>query len=66
MADLSMTISGEALDILDRLASAKNKTVNEVLGDAVALEQFVAEVKVGGGRLFVMDQNGKLREVALP
>ncbi len=63
---LSVTISGDALDSLEKLAEAKGKTVDQVLGDAVALEQFVTTTKAAGGRLYVMDDKGNLREVAVP
>ncbi|MHB8575016.1 MAG: hypothetical protein ACYDCQ_06745 [Dehalococcoidia bacterium] len=54
--------SHAAYETLQRLAREKSKTVGEILGEALALEQFAAEIRGQGGRVLT-ERNGKFNEV---
>ena len=61
---VNANFSGEAYEILQTLAKQKGKTISEILRDAVALEKWIEDTKVEGGRILV-ERNGKISEVVI-
>lgn len=59
---VDLTISGDALDALVRIARDEGKTLSDVVRDAIALKERAAEARREGGRVLI-ERRGKLREM---
>ncbi len=60
---VNVNFSDDAYETLKEIARNRNKTISEVLRDAIALEQWYEETKREGGRVIVELQDGREREV---
>jgi uncharacterized protein (DUF1778 family) len=60
---IDLRIEGEAAEEINDLARASGESVTDFVGDAVATKKWVDEA-VRGGRLFIMEDDGRLREVS--
>jgi hypothetical protein len=60
---VNVNFSDDAYNALREIASSRDKTISEVLRDAIALEQWYEETKREGGRIIVERQDGREREV---
>jgi predicted transcriptional regulator len=63
---VNVNFSDEAYRALKELARSKDKTISEVLRDAIALEQWYEDTKQEGGRVIVELKDGRVREVVRP
>ena len=60
---VNVNFSDDAYQALKEIARRRDKTISEVLRDAIALEQWYEETKQEGGRVIVELQDGREREV---
>lgn len=60
---VNVNFSDDAYEALKEIARNRDKTISEVLRDAIALEQWYEETKREGGRVIVELQDGREREV---
>lgn len=60
---VNVNFSDDAYEALKEIARSRDKTISEVLRDAIALEQWYEETKREGGRVIVELQDGREREV---
>lgn len=60
---VNVNVSDDTYKTLKEIARSKDKTISEVLRDAIALEQWYEDTKREGGRLIVELQDGRVREV---
>ena len=61
---VNVTFSDPIYGALSDLAETKNKSMAEVLRDAIALEKWFAETTKAGGRVLV-ERDGKTIEIVL-
>lgn len=61
---VNVNFSESVYRALEELATRKNKSMAEVLRDAVALEKWVQDARDEGARILV-ERNGKTRELVL-
>lgn len=59
---ISVTISGDALDQLESIATERHVSKAEVLRGALALESLYVKTKRNHGELLI-EQNGKLHQI---
>lgn len=60
---VNVNFSEEAWRTLRDLAERKNKTISDVIRDAIALEVWFHEATTDGGRVLVERDSGRVREV---
>jgi hypothetical protein len=60
---VSINFSDGALDTLEKLAREKSKSMSDVLGDAIALENYVMEAIKEGSHIFIERPDGRVREL---
>ena len=60
---VNVNFSDDAYKTLKEIASSRDKTISEVLRDAIALERWYEETKREGGRVIVERRDGREREV---
>jgi predicted transcriptional regulator len=63
---VNVNFSDDAYNALREIASSRDKTISEVLRDAIALEQWYESTKQEGGRVIVELEDGRVREVVRP
>jgi predicted transcriptional regulator len=63
---VNVNFSDDAYKTLKEIASSRDKTISEVLRDAIALEQWYESTKQEGGRVIVELEDGRVREVVRP
>jgi predicted transcriptional regulator len=63
---VNVNFSDDAYRALKEIASSRDKTISEVLRDAIALEQWYESTKQEGGRVIVELEDGRVREVVRP
>jgi predicted transcriptional regulator len=63
---VNVNFSDDAYQALKEIARNRDKTISEVLRDAIALEQWYEDTKREGGRVIVELQDGRVREVVRP
>jgi predicted transcriptional regulator len=63
---VNVNFSDDAYEALKDIARSRDKTISEVLRDAIALEQWYQDTKREGGRVIVELQDGRVREVVRP
>ncbi len=63
---VNVNFSDDAYETLKEIARSRDKTISEVLRDAIALEQWYQDTKREGGRVIVELQDGRSREVVRP
>lgn len=56
----------EAYEVLAEIARRKDRSISDVLRDAVALEKWYEDTKREGGRVLVERDDGQLREIVRP
>jgi hypothetical protein len=61
--DLTITISGEALDALLELAGREKLTLSDVLARAIAVEKAVADAKAEGRKVFIEPKGDRPTEL---
>jgi hypothetical protein len=59
---VNVNFSDSAYKALEELARSQEKTMAEVLRDAIALEKWFQDTHEGGGRVIV-EENGRSREI---
>lgn len=59
---IRVIFSDQAFETLDEMAKRKNKTISEVIRDAVGLERWMDETREQGGHILV-ERSGTVREV---
>jgi hypothetical protein len=60
---INVNFSESAYNALEELAQAQDKSMSEVLRDAIALEKWFYETHEDGGRVLVEDKGGRSREI---
>lgn len=63
---VNVNFSDEAYKELTEMARRRNKTLSDVLRDALALEKWYEEAKEEGSKVLVERKNGRMREVLRP
>ncbi len=65
VADEEVTISftAEVYQMLEEIARKKNKTVTEVVEEAIGLERWYTKTREEGGRIIVEKSNGDKWEI---
>jgi hypothetical protein len=63
---VNVNFSDDAYAALRELARSRDKSISEVLRDAIALEQWYESTKREGGRVIVELEDGRVREVVRP
>jgi predicted transcriptional regulator len=63
---VNVNFSDDAYNTLKEIAHSRDKTISEVLRDAIALEQWYESTKQEGGRVIVELEDGRVREVVRP
>jgi hypothetical protein len=63
---VNVNFSDDAYNVLKEIADSRDKTISEVLRDAIALEQWYESTKREGGRVIVELEDGRVREVVRP
>lgn len=63
---VNVNFSDDAYETLKEIARSRDKTISEVLRDAIALERWYENTKQEGGRVIVELQDGRVREVVRP
>jgi predicted transcriptional regulator len=63
---VNVNFSDDAYEALKEIAHNRDKTISEVLRDAIALEQWYEDTKREGGRVLVEREDGQLREIVRP
>ena len=63
---VNVNFSDDAYNTLKEIASSRDKTISEVLRDAIALERWYESTKQEGGRVIVELEDGRVREVVRP
>ena len=59
---VNVNFSDNAYKALEELARAKDKSMSDVLRDAIALEKWFHETHSNGGRVIV-EENGRSKEI---
>lgn len=62
---VNVDFSDKAYEALKSLADRKDKTMSEVLRDAIALEQWFEDTKGDGAKVLV-ENKGKVQEIVRP
>lgn len=62
LREITFAISDRTLNLLEELSRRSNKSVGEVLREAIALEKWYTDVRDENGRILV-DRDGKMREL---
>ena len=63
---VNVNFSDDAYEALKEIARSRDKSISEVLRDAIALEQWYESTKREGGRVIVELEDGRVREVVRP
>jgi hypothetical protein len=63
---VNVNFSDEAYEVLKEIARSRDKSISEVLRDAIALEQWYEDTKREGGRVIVELSDGRVREIVRP
>jgi hypothetical protein len=65
VSESSLFVSADVMRRLNYLADKRQKDVNEVLAEAVGLEEEYVNVKINGGKMLIVN-NGQLEELIPP
>lgn len=60
---LSLNVSVDVADALRTMAARRNKTVTDIIGDAVSMEKFLDDAHDKGDVLILRNAEGKEREI---
>jgi hypothetical protein len=63
---VNVNFSDDAYQALREIARSRDKSISEVLRDAIALEQWYDSTKREGGRVIVELEDGRVREIVRP
>lgn len=63
---VNVNFSDDAYETLKEIARSRDKTISEVLRDAIALERWYEDTKQEGARVLVEREDGQLREIVRP
>jgi predicted transcriptional regulator len=63
---VNVNFSDDAYEALREIARSRDKTISEILRDAIALERWYEDTKKEGGRVIVELEDGRVREVVRP
>lgn len=63
---VNVNFSDDAYEALKEIARSRDKSISEVLRDAIALEKWYEDTKRQGGRVIVELDDGRTREIVRP